>query len=87
MPALTTLTTLRALFGHNDWARDRLMEAAVPLGEEKLDEAFEIGPCSLRATLQHLWRADRWWLDCWQEAGDRLGPPEPNLPMAELHDR
>ena len=87
MPTLTTLTTLRALFGHNDWARDRLMEAAVPLGEEKLDEAFKIGPCSLRATLQHVWRADRWWLDCWQGAGDRLGPPEPNLPLAELHDR
>ncbi len=81
------LTTLRGLFLHNDWARDRILDAAKSLADDQLDEPVEMGPGSLRATLEHLCRAERWWLDRWQGTADPPAEPEPGLPVAELHDR
>ena len=80
------MTTLRGLFLHNDWARDRLLAAARSLAGDKLDEPMEMGPGSLRATLEHLCRAERWWLDRWQGTADPPTEPEPGVPVAELHD-
>ena len=45
------MKTLRALFAHNDWARDRIMTCAASLTDAQLDRSFEIGPGSLRETL------------------------------------
>ncbi|MCH7799208.1 MAG: DinB family protein [Planctomycetes bacterium] len=87
MAPVTTLTTLRGLFLHNDWARDRLLEAARSLSDEQFDQPIEMGPGSLRATLEHLCRTERWWLDRWQGTADPPAEPEPGLPVAELHDR
>ncbi len=81
------LTTLRALFLHNDWARDKLFEAALPLADEALDDPVEMGPGSLRATLEHLCRAERWWLDRWQGSADPLTEPEPGIALRELQAR
>ena len=86
MEPVTTLTTLRGLFLHNDWARDTLMDAARSLADERLDEPFEMGPGSLRATLEHLCRAERWWLDRWQGTADPPAEPVPGMPMAGLHE-
>ena len=55
--------TLRALFVHNDWARDTLLALADPLTNEQLDRPFKMGLESLRYTLEHLWVAERIWLD------------------------
>ena len=81
------LTTLRALFVHNDWARDKLLDAARPLADEALDDPVEMGPGSLRATLEHLCRSERWWLDRWQGSADALEAPKPGIAVSELHDR
>ncbi len=67
-------TTLRDLFAHNDWARDKLMSLADGLTDEPLDRPFEMGSGSLRKTLHHLWAAERVWLDRWLER------PVPKLP-------
>ncbi|MHC4948084.1 MAG: DinB family protein [Planctomycetota bacterium] len=76
-------TTLRSLFRHNDRARDELLEAAAPLGDEPLDRDFEIGPGPLRRTLHHLWRAERWWLARWR--GEPVETDEPGAGgIAEL---
>ena len=80
------LTTLRTLFAHNDWARDKLMESALPLSDDALDRPFEMGMGCLRGTLEHLWRAERYWLDRWQGSADGR-PPEPDLGIATLRDR
>jgi len=81
------LTTLRALFVHNDWARDSLLDTARPLADEALDDPVQMGPGSLRATLEHLYRSERWWLDRWQGSADPLDAPEPGISVSELQSR
>ena len=60
------LSTIRQLFAYSDWARDRLMELAVKLPGEKLDQPFEMGPGSLRKTMEHLFGAEWVWLQRWK---------------------
>ena len=55
---MTASTTIRALFAHNDWARDALMACVGPLADDVLDRPFEMGHGSLRATLEHMLRAE-----------------------------
>ena len=62
----SALTTLRELFRHNDWANERLLAAAAPLDAAALDQRVEMGPGSLRRTLQHIWHAEAVWLERWQ---------------------
>ncbi|MGD8452339.1 MAG: DinB family protein [Phycisphaerae bacterium] len=54
-------STLRELFEHNDWARDKLMTLAADLTDAQLDRPFEMGEGSLRATLRHYYGAERIW--------------------------
>ncbi|NNF42664.1 MAG: DUF664 domain-containing protein [Phycisphaerales bacterium] len=80
MPALTTL---RGLLAHCDWGRDRLLTVAAALPEETLDRASPVGPGSIRAVLQHLWRAERYWLDRWKsglDAADDVTGAESSVP-------
>ena len=68
--------TLRGLFAHNDWARDKLMTLASELADEQLDRPFEMGPGSLRETLRHLYGAKRIWYERWQ------GSEQPRFPRS-----
>lgn len=83
-----TLSTLRALFAHNDWARDRLLESAASLRGEMLQRRFEMGRGSLGATLRHLWSAERWWLNGWlgTEPPPR-DPPDAPPSLSQLRER
>lgn len=69
------LGTIRELLIHNDWGRDRMMDVAATLSDAHLDQPFEMGEGSLRATLRHLWGAEQIWLSRWQGL-----PVEPHLP-------
>jgi uncharacterized damage-inducible protein DinB len=75
---MKTLDIHRALFAHNDWARDKLLDLARGLSDGALDQPAEMGPGSLRATLRHLWGAERVWLERWK------GEPGPPGPTEEL---
>lgn len=57
--------TIRELFAFNDWGWTRLLESASGLSDEQLDRPFEMGPGSLRETLNHLYAGERIWLDRW----------------------
>lgn len=57
--------TLRELFAYDDWAHEKLLATAAELSDEQLDRPFEMGPGSLRKTLNHLYAAERVWLDRW----------------------
>ena len=63
---MTAAATYRELFAYSDWGRDKLLNASTKLSDEQLDRAFEIGPGTLRATLQHLYAAERIWHERWQ---------------------
>ncbi len=79
------MSVLRTLFAHNDWARDKVMELASPMSDEQLDRPFEMGPGSLRRTVQHMWACEQHWLNRWRGMAG-LGT-EPNLAMDVLWDR
>ncbi len=82
------VTTLAALFLHDDWARERLLDAAEPLSAEALDRAFPMGKVSLRNTLEHLWRAEFYWLDRWERPDQApAARPAPGLPLPDLRRR
>lgn len=72
---MSGLATLRELFNHNDWARDKLLALTADLSNDHLDRPFEMGPGSLRATLYHLWACEFFWLLRWQ--------PRPNHGYAD----
>jgi uncharacterized damage-inducible protein DinB len=82
---MSTVDTLRFLFVHNDWARRALLDAAKEVDDVGLDRPFELGPGSLRATLHHLWRAERVWLDRWRGRRSSIEQDRPGV--AELADR
>lgn len=72
-------TTAASFFAHNDWARDKLLELATPLSDAALDRPFEMGCGTLRATLSHLYFAERIWLERWEASGARDLPHERGL--------
>lgn len=74
---MSGLATLRELFDHNDWARDKVLKLADGLSDEQLDRTFEMGSGSLRATLFHLWACEFGWLRRWQPGSDHGYADEP----------
>jgi uncharacterized damage-inducible protein DinB len=59
------LDVINRYYAYNDWARERLLDAAEPLDDEQLDRPFEMGLGSLRNTLLHIRDAEQWWLLNW----------------------
>jgi uncharacterized damage-inducible protein DinB len=80
------LGTLHELFAFNDWARDAVMGCAVGLSKEQLDCPFEMGPGSLRNTLNHLYAVESVWLDRWQGKQPRYRVSAEGVEMASLWD-
>lgn len=48
------IETVRTFYGYNDWANDQLLLACGQLGDGKLDQAFDMGLGSIRATMMHI---------------------------------
>lgn len=67
--------TLAELFAHGDWATDQILTLAEALGDAAIDRPFEMGPGSIRATLHHLWGAERLWLGRWRGEAEPAFPP------------
>lgn len=82
-------TTLRRdLFAHNAWATGKTLDLAEGLDDAALDESVPMGFGSLRATLHHLWAAERLWLDRWmQKPWAPLDQTVPQWPIAEFRQR
>ena len=57
--------TVRELLAYDDWANGALLRIAAELNDELLDRPFEMGPGSLRKTLNHIVAVERLWLDRW----------------------
>jgi uncharacterized damage-inducible protein DinB len=58
---MNRLSTLRDLYRHLDWASDRVLAAAEPLDDDRLDRPFDMGMGNLRKTLWHVWSAHWLW--------------------------
>ena len=80
--------TLREFFNYNTWAHDKVLASAEPLTDAQLDRKFEMGAGSIRATLFHLWGAERVWLDRWIDPSKAKFPqPESAVTVRDLRDR
>lgn len=80
------LGTLHELFAFNDWGRDAVMGCAAGLSKEQLDRPFEMGPGSLRNTLNHLYSVEWVWLDRWQGRQPQYRVSAEGVEMAPLWD-
>jgi uncharacterized damage-inducible protein DinB len=77
--------TLRELFTYDDWAHEKLLATASGLSDQELDRPFEMGLGSLRNTLNHLYAAERVWLDRWvQHAPPRFRADATGVSMPQL---
>ena len=70
------LETIRAFLRYDDWANDRVLQAAGPLTDEQLDRSFEMGLGSLRKTLMHILCAEQVWVQRWQGHAETPWPDE-----------
>ena len=66
-----TIAELLDLFEYNQWAHERILEAAAELGSEEYDRHTGGSFPSLRATVEHLLAAEVVWLSRWE--GHSLG--------------
>lgn len=79
---------LDRMLDHDRWATHQLLAASADLSDEQLDQQFDIGHRSLRATLEHLvFNIEAWTAITAQAPLDRY-PPDPSLAdIAARHDR
>ena len=76
---------LRDYIAYSDWARDRVIESANGISDEKLDKTFDVGLGSIRKTLAHLADVDRWWMENWSSDASRLFPqPRENAKLEQI---
>ena len=57
------------MFGHNEWANDRILETAAKLSEEQLAEKSELCPKGISDTLGHAVSTQIFWLAEWEKEG------------------
>lgn len=80
--------TIRTLFAHHDWARDKLLSVAATLSDAQLDAGVAMGFGSLRDTLFHLWAAESLWLQRWKRLPNPKFPEhDPRLSIDDLGKR
>jgi uncharacterized damage-inducible protein DinB len=68
---------LDRLLVHNEWTTHKLIEQSRGLSDAQLDEPFDIGLKTVRATLHHIIESVEWWTDLMnaqpQRSFDNLG--------------
>jgi uncharacterized damage-inducible protein DinB len=77
---------LDCMLGHDQWATTQLVEASRDLTDALLDQPFDIGHVTLRATLDHMFSAIGFWTGWMIEqpvTAEREGHPS----VPELIDR
>ena len=73
-----TLEMMRTLCGYNEWANNRVLEAAAGLGDEEMLRPLGVSHGSLGMNMLHQLGGQVGWLSTWQE-----GAPMISLPTTE----
>jgi uncharacterized damage-inducible protein DinB len=83
-----SLSTLRELFDHNYWARDRQLKACAALMTEQFLRPLGSSFSSVRDTLAHLLAVEWLWLERWRGASPKTLLAAGEFPtLAALCDR
>lgn len=77
------MDVLDRLLGHDQWATTQLLEVASGLTDEQLDQAFDIGHRTLRATFEHMIMN----VDGWTTAFTGQEPANDGTSVADLTAR
>lgn len=72
-PTRFSVPVLRRYFAYSDWAMHRILQVVMLLSEADIDQRFEIGLGSIRATILHICDAEKWWQSAWE------GEPAPRF--------
>ncbi len=79
------MDVLDRLLGHDHWATVQLLELSRILTDEQLDQPFDIGHRTLRATFEHMIFNVEFWTGVM--AGQPVDAPRDGSPLAALIDR
>jgi len=66
---MSKIELIRALYGYNEWANDKILEAASKVNSEDLSRKSEQSPKGITATLAHAVGTQIFWLGEWREPG------------------
>lgn len=85
---MDVLTPIRHQLLYNDVMNDRLLDAARPMSNERLDQPFDMGLGTLGKTLAHVYVAESVWLERWKGVSEvswiQLASYERPATLAEL---
>ena len=82
------LTELRELFGYNDWANERTLDAIAPLTSDQLRREIGGSFPSVWATITHIYGAEQSWFIRWNGTPEGLGAgPVVANDFAELREK
>lgn len=65
--------TIHYMYRFSDWARDRVLGVAAELTGEQYNLPFDMGPGSVRKTLEHIYGAEWVWLKRWNGHSPKHG--------------
>lgn len=63
------LELIRSMFGYNEWANNKILEAAAKLSAEELSRKSDLSPKGVTDTLAHAVGTQIFWLGEWKEPG------------------
>jgi uncharacterized damage-inducible protein DinB len=79
------MDVLDRLLGHDDWATTQLLDVSRDLTDAQLDQEFDIGHRTLRATFEHMiFNVEAWTAEM---AGQPIDRRRADRPLAALRDR
>lgn len=82
------LETMRVLYRYNDWANEQLLLVAGQVSDGRLDQPFDMGLGSLRATLMHIIIAEDTFLRRSQgEVEAKWGDESERAIVAQMNER
>lgn len=66
---MSKLELVRSMFGFNEWANDRILDAAAKVSEEERTRKSDLSPLGVTETLAHAAGTQIFWLGEWKEPG------------------
>lgn len=81
------LGTIRRILEYSDWSNEQVLTAAARLGDAQLDQAFDMGPGSLRKTLIHIYNGEAVWLERWKQREPRWPSESEPTSVSSLADQ
>jgi uncharacterized damage-inducible protein DinB len=81
---MSWLEHARSLIGYNEWANQKVLDAAAALSDEEFGRGVSGSHESVRRTLVHMARVQAWWLSVLNGKPEASSPPDESIPFEEV---